>query len=53
MLELSPSGLEVKFCRFDAALTVSDGHVIEATRASSAPATRAATWCRKALMRAA
>ncbi|RFU13191.1 HK97 family phage prohead protease [Rhodobacteraceae bacterium W635] len=29
MLEFSPSGLEVKFCRFDAALTVSDGLVIE------------------------
>jgi len=29
MCELSQSGLEVKFCRFDEALTVSDGHVIE------------------------
>ena len=29
MYEFSQSGLEVKFCRFDEALTVSDGHVIE------------------------
>jgi HK97 family phage prohead protease len=29
MYEFSKSGLEVKFCRFDADLTVRDGHVIE------------------------
>lgn len=29
MYELSQSGLETKFCRFDEVLTVSDGHVIE------------------------
>lgn len=29
MYEFSKSGLEVKFCRFDADLTVRDGHLIE------------------------
>ena len=29
MYEFSQSGLEMKFCRFDEALTVRDGHVIE------------------------